>query len=76
MIQKAPREIHLIFRWRVPARADAKRFAITGFLGYRPLPEEPDDGGVSWWLLAAATGTALAAAAVGAGTRRARRRAP
>ena len=76
-IQQAPRDIHLIFRWRVPAHADEKRFAITGFLGYRPPVEAPGGGGTSWWLVAAiAGGILLVAAAVGAGARRARRRAP
>src|SRR5262249_7384965 len=61
-IQEAPRETHLIFRWRVPATADGKRFAITGFLGYRPPPQAPG-GGASVWLIALPA--AAAALAVG-----------
>jgi hypothetical protein len=76
-IEKAPREIHLIFRWQVPASADAKRFAITGFLGYRPPPKAAAGNGTSWWLFAAIGAAALVAVALGIGARRrARRRAP
>jgi len=79
-VQKAPDEVHLIFRWAVPALADGKPFAVSGFLGYVPPPvESGDGGGTSGWLLAAAIGAALLAAiaiAIGTGARRARHRTP
>ena len=55
MIQRSPDETHLIFRWRVPARADGKRFVISGFLGYAP-PPKAESGGTSPWLFAAIGG--------------------
>ena len=76
-VQRAPNEVHLLFRWAVPARADGKPFAIVGFTGYVPPPGRQGDGGMSGWLLAAAIGGAIVAvAAIGAGVRRARRRTP
>jgi hypothetical protein len=78
-VREHPDRIQRIFTWRVPGRADGARFAITGFLGYAPDPSKsPEDGGTSGWLLGAgiAGGVIAAAALVGAGARRARRRAP
>jgi hypothetical protein len=77
-VQKHPDRIQRIFRWRVPGRANGARFAITGFLGYAPDPAgKAKDSGTSAWLVAAAIAGVLAAAAlVGAGARRAGRRAP
>lgn len=77
IVQAAPDEIHRIFRWRIPARADGKNFVVAGFLGYAPTPQIENDDGISAWLVAAIVGTTLVAAvALGAGARRARRRAP
>jgi hypothetical protein len=73
-VKKAPDQIHLIFRWRVPGRADGTRFAIQGLLGYRPPPRAQDGGGTRRWLLAAAGAGGALVLAVGA--RRLRRRAP
>jgi hypothetical protein len=74
-IKAAPDETHLIFRWRIPALVDAKHFAISGFLGYRPLPE--DATGTSPWLIAAVVGASvLAFGALGVGARRLKRQAP
>jgi len=77
-VQESPDETHLIFNWRIPARADGRPFRIKGFLGYSPLPATRDGGGASTWLIVtAAVGCALLlAAAVGAGVRRAKRRTP
>jgi hypothetical protein len=76
-VQSAPREVHLIFHWSVPARADGKPFRITGFLGYVPEPGRAGGGETSRWLLAAgAGGAALAAVVIAAGVRRAKRRTP
>ena len=77
IVQEAPDEIHRIFRWRIPARADGERFVVSGFLGYAPPPQPADDDGISAWLLAALICmTVLVAVAFGAGARRVRRRAP
>jgi hypothetical protein len=77
VVKAAPNDRHLIFRWRVPARADAKRFAISGYLGYAPVPGAASSGGTSAWLVAGVVGaTVLALLVLGAGARRARRRAP
>jgi hypothetical protein len=77
IVQKAPDEIHRIFRWRIPARADGERFVVSGFLGYAPPPQLADDDGISAWLLASLICvTVLVAVAFGAGARRVRRRAP
>jgi len=77
VVEAAPNDRHLVFRWRIPASADAKRFAISGFLGYAPVPGAKTSSGTSPWLLAGVVGvTALALLALGAGARRARRRAP
>jgi hypothetical protein len=76
-VQRAPDEVHLIFRWAVPARADGKPFAVSGFLGYVPPPGGSGDGGMSPWLLAAVIGVAvLAGAGLVVGDRRAKRRSP
>ncbi len=77
IVQAAPDEIHRIFRWRIPARADGENFVVAGFLGYAPTPQAETDDGTSPWLLAVALGTTLlAAVALGAGARRTRRRTP
>jgi hypothetical protein len=77
VIKAAPNERHLVFRWRVPARAGAKRFAISGYLGYAPVPKAAGGGGTSPWVIAGVVGlTALALVGVGVGARRTRRRAP
>ena len=76
VIKAAPSETHLIFRWRIPARVDARPFAISGFLGYRPLPKS-SDGATSPWLIAAVVGASvLAFGALGVGARRIKRQAP
>ena len=73
-VRQSPDKAHLIFNWRVPARADGKPFAITGFLGYVPS-RSTDRGRSREWLLPA--GAAIAFALVGGGAmvgaRRARR---
>jgi hypothetical protein len=71
VIKKAPRETHLIFRWRVPGHAGPKRFAVEGFLGYRPPPDATNGGTSIWWIAALVGGLA---AAVGIGAEEARRR--
>jgi hypothetical protein len=77
IVRSAPNEIHRIFRWRIPARADGENFVVAGFLGYAPTPQVEKDDGMSVWLLVAVIGTTLlAAVALGAGARRVRRRAP
>ena len=76
-VKAAPNDRQLIFRWRIPASADAKRFAISGFLGYAPVPGTQSSSGTSPWLLAGVIGaTALALLALGAGARHTRRQAP
>jgi len=78
-VQEHPDRIQRVFNWRVPGRADGRRFAITGFLGYAPdRAAGQEDGGVPTWLAVASFGAAvlLLAAVVGVGARRARRRAP
>ena len=76
-VQEHPDRNQRIFSWRVPGRADGKRFAINGFLGYAPDRIPRRDDGTSWSLLAVGGIAAAAAlAAVGVGARRARRRAP
>jgi hypothetical protein len=72
VVRDAPKETHLIFRWKVPATADGKRFAIKGFLGYAPTAAELEDGGGrNWWAIGAlAAAGALALVGVGAGARR------
>ncbi|HSB38015.1 MAG TPA: hypothetical protein VLD13_02910 [Gaiellaceae bacterium] len=73
-VRDEPDKAHLIFNWRVPARADGKPFAITGFLGYVP-PRSQERGGPGW-VLPLAGGVGLAALlVVGAGARRRSRRA-
>ena len=77
-VSDQPDKPHLIFNWRVPARADGKAFAITGFLGYVP-PKDGAGGGRDWGLPLAAGAAGLALMAlllVGAGARRRQRRAP
>jgi hypothetical protein len=74
VVKAAPNETHLIFRWHVPAQADAKRFAISGYLGYAPLPKAAAEDGTGPWLVAGVVGaTALALVAIGVGARRTRR---
>lgn len=74
-VRAEPETAHLIFNWRVPARADGKAFAIKGFLGY--VPPKGVDAGRDWLLpLLGGGGIALAAVVVGAGARRRARRAP
>jgi hypothetical protein len=78
-VQEHRDRIQRIFTWRVPGRADGARFAISGFLGYAPNPAAKQDGSsTSGWLLGAgiAGGVLAVAALVGAGARRATRRAP
>ena len=77
-VEESRDKVHLIFNWRVPGRADGKRFTITGFLGYVPPPDarRTERG----WVLPIA-GVALGAAALAAlafrvGARRRERRAP
>jgi hypothetical protein len=77
VVEAAPNDRHLIFRWRVPASVDSKRFAVSGFLGYAPLPGAQTTGGTSPWLMAGVVcATALALLALGMGARRTRRRTP
>jgi hypothetical protein len=74
-VQQAPDEHHLIRNWRIPARADGKPFAITGFLGY--VPPAGTGAGRTWWPFAVGISAAvLVAAGVGVGARRAMRQAP
>ncbi len=74
-VREEPDKAHLVFNWRVPARADGKAFAIEGFLGY--VPGSNVDAGRDWLLaLLGGGGIALAAVVVGAGARRRARRAP
>jgi len=76
-VQEHPDQIQRIFRWRIPGRADGKRFAITGFLGYAPdRRAQQDDGWSTTWLLVAGLGAVVLVAVIGVGARRARRRAP
>ena len=77
VIRRAPHVSHLVFRWRLPATAGGKRFVIAGFLGWAPPPRQSSGGGTNWLPIAGAAGGALLVlAAIGAGARRARRRAP
>jgi hypothetical protein len=64
-VRDHPKHVHLIFNWRVPARANGKRFLIKGFLGYSP--PRHSDGGDVWPApgVAAIGGAALAAALAG-----------
>jgi hypothetical protein len=76
-VERAPDEVHKLFDWRIPARADGRRFVISGFLGWVPAPVEEGGDGTSPWLLAGAIGAGvLALGALGLGARRARRRTP
>lgn len=76
-VQEHPDRIQRIFTWRIPGRADGRRFAISGFLGYAPeRAAQEDDGGNTAWLLVAGLGAAALLAVIGVGARRARRRAP
>ena len=69
----APRFVR---NWRVSGRADGKRFAIRGFVGYVPPPKASDGGNDTPWL-AIAAGIGLGVLLAGAGylvvTRRPRR---
>ena len=78
VVQRAPDEPHLIFRWRIPARVDGAAFRITGFLGW--APQAKTDNGRDWVLPATGAVAAFAAALAAAAAlwlraRRARRRA-
>jgi hypothetical protein len=78
VVEKTPDQVHKVFDWRVPARANSKPFVIHGFLRYAP-PPHADDERSSWVVPAVAGGlTAMLAAvvAVGVGARRRLRRAP
>jgi hypothetical protein len=77
-VREHPDQIQRIFRWRVPGLANGKPFAITGFLGYAPDRRPEQDEGTPGWLVivGGAAGAGLLLAALGAGARRARRRAP
>jgi len=46
-VAAAPDRPHKLFGWRIPGRADGRRFVITGFLGYAPPPAVSH--GRSWW---------------------------
>jgi hypothetical protein len=76
-VRKHPDQVHLVFNWRVPARADGRPFAITGFLGYVPPRGARSSDETDWLLPAVAASTGAAAlVAVGLGVRRRRRRTP
>jgi hypothetical protein len=65
--QSAPDREGLIRYWRIPGKADGRRFQIVGFLGYRPPPGTTGGGtGVPTWaiVLAATAGALLLAVAV------------
>jgi hypothetical protein len=78
VVVRAPREPHLIFRWRIPATVGRKPFAIKGFLGWAPRPQTGGDNG---WVLPVAAGAgaaalvAAAAVTLGLRARRTRRQA-
>jgi len=72
-VKEHPDRIQRIFAWRVPGRADGKRFAITGILGYAPALNQ--EGGGRDWLLPAAGAWAALVALVSAGLWVAHRRA-
>jgi hypothetical protein len=74
-VQESPRDAHVVFKWRLPATADGKPFAITGFLGWVPPPATK--GGDTDWSLVAGIAAAAAACVVLAAVaeRRARRHA-
>lgn len=38
-VRQKPLQSHRIFDWKVPARAEGKRFAISGSLDYQPPPQ-------------------------------------
>jgi hypothetical protein len=76
VVRRDPHVSHLVFRWRLPALADGKRFAIAGFLGWAPTAKAASSGTSSWKIAAGIGAALLAAAAIGVGARRARRRAP
>lgn len=67
VIQAEPRQQHKVFDWRVPARADGKPFAITGFLGYAPpllvTSDDSNTGRMVMWAAAGGTAVVTAAAA-------------
>ena len=62
-VQKQPGKIQLVFRWRVPGRADGRPFAITGLLGYAPSARA-NNGGRDW-LMPVVVGGASALALMG-----------
>jgi hypothetical protein len=71
-VQKEPRRIQLIFRWRVPALADGKRFVVSGQLGFAPSPTQPGSG-IPWLVGAVVLSSVLALAGLAALGLRARR---
>lgn len=76
VIEEEPDQIHRIFRWRIPARADGQSFVVAGFLGYAPAPDAGQDSTSRWLSAAVIAATLLVAVALGVGARRAWRRAP
>jgi hypothetical protein len=58
-VKAHPDRIQRIFAWRVPGRADGRRFAITGILGYAPALKQ-GGGGREWTLPALAGWGSLA----------------
>ena len=75
VVSEQPDAPHSIFDWRIAATADGKPFAINGFLGYVPPPQEhAAKRDVSPWLIAGVVAVSLLAlAGLGAGARRTRR---
>jgi hypothetical protein len=55
-VRRAPEQLHRLFDWKVPGRANSTPFAITGFLGYVPPPGRQGDEGREWALPAALAG--------------------
>jgi hypothetical protein len=75
-VRQDPDQVHLVFNWRVPARADGRPFGIVGFLGYVP-PPRPAKSGSDWVVPVAGAGLGAAAiVALGLGVRRRERRTP
>jgi hypothetical protein len=63
IVREKPRETHLVFRWKVPARADGKRFVISGQLGYAPSLQVASRQGTSPWLIGAVVAISILAVA-------------
>jgi hypothetical protein len=68
-----PDEEALLKNWRIPGEAEGRRFAIVGFLGYAPPPEESGSGASPWVTVAAVAGGVLLLVVVGVGARLLRR---